>query len=312
MSFAVMLCLVLVATFGLTSLLLSIIVAVAWHGGLARSHSTSGELLALRLLPAGGAILLALTVVLPAFLIYEPTHQREAGGPLLIALTMFALLTVGVGIWRAWCACMATGAFFRDYGPADDRFVIAGQHVDIVDVPKPIVAVVGGWRPRIVMSKRVVAACSNEELRQVIAHEAAHVSGRDNLKLLLLVLGPDALGWLPAGVALAARWRAAAERDADERATGSDRHKRLALASALIKVARLSSATQRPLAGLSMQIAVDDVEGRVRGLLAPARTASRTRRLWGLAVCVLVVPVICAPLHEVVHQFIEALVAFGC
>jgi beta-lactamase regulating signal transducer with metallopeptidase domain len=162
------------------------------------------------------------------------------------------------------------------------------------------------------MSKRVVAACSNEELRQVIAHEAAHVSGRDNLKLLLLVLGPDALGWLPAGVALAARWRAAAERDADERATGSDRHKRLALASALIKVARLSSATQRPLAGLSMQIAVDDVEGRVRGLLAPARTASRTRRLWGLAVCVLVVPVICAPLHEVVHQFIEALVAFGC
>jgi BlaR1 peptidase M56 len=310
MSFAVTLGAVLAAAFGLTSLVLSMLVALAWRGGLARSRATSGELLVLRLLPAGGAALLAVTVVLPAFLIYEPAHQREQGGALLIALAMFALLTVVVGMWRAGCACMAAWALMRKCDPVQCRCVIAGQHVDIVDVPEPFVAVIGGWRPRIVASRRVLSACSNEEFSQVIAHEAAHVSARDNLKLLLLVFGPDALAWLPSGATLAAQWRAAVERDADERATGPDPHKRLALASALIKVARLSSDAQRPLPALSMPIAVDDVGGRVRGLLAPPPVA-RTNRIWSLAVGMLLVPVIGVPLYGLVHRLIEALVAFG-
>jgi BlaR1 peptidase M56 len=311
MNFAITLCLVLGAAFGVSSLILSIVVALAWRGGLARSRATSGELLVLRLLPAGGAALLALTVVLPAFLIYEPAHQREEGGPLLIALAVCALLTVGAGMWRAWRACMAARALRRECGPAHCRSVIAGQHVDIVDVPEPFVAVIGAWRPRIVASQRVVSACSNEELSRVIAHEAAHVFARDNLKLLLLVFGPDALAWLPTGATLAARWRAAAEREADERATGSDPHQRLALASALLKVARLASGAQRPLPTFSMPIAADDVAGRVRGLLAPPPPAARTNRIWALVAGVLIVPVIGIPLYALVHQFIEALVAFG-
>jgi BlaR1 peptidase M56 len=311
MNFAVTLCLVLGAAFGVSSLMLSIVVALAWRGGLARSRATSGELLVLRLLPAGGAALLTLTVVLPAFLMYEPAHQREEGGPLLIALAVCALLTVGAGMWRAWRACMAARALKRECGPAHCRSVIAGQHVDIVDVPEPFVAVIGAWRTRIVASQRVVSACSNEELSRVIAHEAAHVFARDNLKLLLLVFGPDALAWLPTGATLAARWRAAAEREADERATGSDPHQRLALASALLKVARLASGAQRPLPTFSMPIAADDVAGRVRGLLAPPSPAARTNRVWGLVAAVLIVPVIGIPLYGLIHRFIEALVAFG-
>jgi hypothetical protein len=60
-----------------------------------------------------------------------------------------------------------------------------------------------------------------------------------------------------------------------------------------------------------MPIAADDVEGRVRGLLAPSRPAHGMTRIWGLAVCSLLVPAISVPLYGVIHQFIEILVAFG-
>jgi hypothetical protein len=310
-TFYVTLGLVLASVYGLASLLLSVVIALAWRAGLARRRSCANELLALRLLPSGGAAVLCLTVVLPAFLIFEPAHELEEGGPLLVALAVFAMLTVGVGLRRAWRASIATRALFRDCGPPHGRSVGAGQRVDILDVPEPIVAVIGGWRPRIVASKRVRSACSNEEFGQVIAHELAHVSARDNLKLLLLVFGPDPLAWLATGAALAARWRVAAEHEADDRATGSDRRRRLALASALIKVARLSTTAVQPLPSLSMPIAADDVDGRVRGLLAPMRTDRRSSPIRSLVLCSLLVPAVGMPLYGVVHQFIEALVAFG-
>jgi Zn-dependent protease with chaperone function len=310
-TYSVTLCLVLAAVYGLFSVLLSVLVAVAWHVTIERTQPSANELLALRLLPAGGATLLALTVVLPAFLVSEPTHELEKGGPLLLALTLFALLTVGGGLRRAWSASMAARALLIGWSPTVDRSVIAGHPVNVVDVPEPIVAVVGGWRPRVIASRRVLSVCNSEELSQVIAHELAHVSARDNLKLLLLILGPDLLAWLPTGAALEVRWRATAEREADERAAGPDRRKRVALASALIKVARLSTIAAPPLSALSMPIAADDVEGRVRVLLAPSRPAHRMGRIWGLAVSCLLVPAISVPLYGLIHQFIEILVAFG-
>ena len=311
MTFTVTLFLVLAAVYGLVSALLCVLVAAAWRTIHDRVRLSANELLALRLLPAGGATLVVLTVVLPAFLAYEPTQEVERGGPLLATLAVFGLLTVGVGFRRARRAWRAARALLLRCGPENTQCLMAGQTVEIVDLPEPIVAVVGGLRPRIIASKRVLSACSDDELSQIIAHEVAHVASRDNLKLLLLVLGPDPLAWLPAGPALEARWREAVEREADERAAGTDRHRRLALASALIKVARLSSAMASPLPALSLPVAVDDVQGRVRGLLAPSPPNPPRKRIWSLAVCSVVVPVLGFPLYGVVHQFIEALVAFG-
>jgi Zn-dependent protease with chaperone function len=310
-SFAVMLCLVPVGLYGLMSLLLSILVAVTWSAGLDRMCSRSEDFLVLRLLPSSGAALLTLTVVLPAFLIYEPAHELEEIGPWLEAFVLLALITVGAGIVRGWRARGAARALLRTWPPADSWSVAEGQTVDLVNIPEPIVAVVGGWRPRIIAAKHVFDACTQEEFRQVMAHEAAHVSTQDNLKLLLLVASPDALAWLPCGAALAARWRAAAEIEADERATGSDPRKRVALASALIKVARLSTGADRAVPALSMPIALDDVEGRVRRLLSPAPNTSRIINIKGLMACATLVPVIAVPLYGFVHQFIEALVSFG-
>ena len=311
MSFAGTLCLVLLAAYGLASLLLSIAVAGLYGAWPVRTRATSGGLLALRLLPSAGALFLTLAVVLPAFLSHEPNRAAEPVGPLLVGLAVFALLVIGDGMLRGWRAWVAAAALLRTCGPANRRCVMAGLNVDIVDLPQPMVAVIGAWRPRIVAAKRVLAACSREEFRQVIGHEAAHIAAHDNLKLLLLLACPDALAWMPAGGALTARWRAAAELEADALATGPDRCKRVALASALIKVARLSAGAQREFAMLMMPVALDDVEGRVRRLLAPSAAATRTFRLRILISSALLVAVVMMPLYGFVQELVEALVAFG-
>ena len=78
MSSALTLGVVLLATFALASLLLAGLVATAWHAGLHRVRTASADLLALRMLPVAGGLLLALTAVLPAFLSYEPLRDHDA------------------------------------------------------------------------------------------------------------------------------------------------------------------------------------------------------------------------------------------
>ena len=143
----------------------------------------------------------------------------------------------------------------------------------------------------------------------MLAHEAAHMSARDNLKLLLLLTLPDALAWLRTGRALTERWRAAAELEADERASGADPRKRLALASALIKVARLSLASGRQRRAVSAT--ASGLEHRVRRLLAPSAAITRSFPGRRLLTCALLLPLLAVPLYAFVHRLIEALVAFG-
>lgn len=307
---ALTLCLVLLAAFALTTLLLSGLVALSWRAGLDRKLATPSDLLTLRLLPVTGAALIVLGVVLPAFLRYEPPERHEAVGPLILSLALFSLLTLGHGIWRGWRACAAARELRQSCGPVKAWMLADGQVVQVVDVAEPIVAVIGGWRSHIIAAERVVSACSPEELQQVLAHEAAHVAAGDNLKQLLLVASPDALAWTSLGATLAQRWRIAAEYQADDRAVGNDARRRVALAAALVKVARLLGSAGPSLPALSLSVACDDVEGRVRRLLAPPDSLPR-RILRYAGVCALLTPLIALPLHAWVHELIEALVRLG-
>jgi hypothetical protein len=304
------LCLVLLAAYGLLNLLLSILVVCLWTAWLEPKPLTSRGLFALRLFPSLGASFLTLFVILPAFLMQEPNRSAEPVGPLLILMVAYALVATGAGCsrgWRAWCA---TAELLRDCGPRSARFSIAGRDVEIIDIPGIMVAVVGAWRPRIVAATCVLDACTCEELREVIGHEAAHISTHDNLKLLLLVSSPDMLALMPAGEELIARWRTAAEFEADAVATAQDPLKRVTLAAALIKVARISCAKRLP-DELSMPILVDDVDGRVRRLLAPLPAAHSLPPAKKLAALALLIPPLAVPLHGLIQDFIELLVAFG-
>ena len=296
MSSALLLSLVLLAAFGLGTLLLSALVALAWRAGLARTRATAADLLAVRLLPPAGALLIALTVVLPAFLSFEPRREDEGAGPVLILLAALAIAALAGGLVRGWRAVRASRALLERCRAEPER---------------PLVALIGAWRPRIVATESVRAACSRAEFQAVLAHEAAHRAARDNLKLLLLIAAPDALALTPLAAALTERWRSAAEYAADQRATGGNRARRLALASALIKVARLVRSRGTPPAALEMPVAVDDVPGRVRALLAPPARPVRARILAALAGGLALVPLLALPRYAQLHELIEQLVGLG-
>lgn len=294
--------LVLLAAYGLFNLLLSAAVVLAWRAGLRRHMPDADGALGVRLLPAMGSATLVLTVVLPAFLLYEPRHAHDQPGPLLVFSALFALLVLGDGVRRGLRAWRATRPLARAAGNSE---------VSVIDVKAPLVGVVGGWRQRIVAAQSVAAACDHEEFRQVLAHEAAHMDSRDNLKLLMLLTMPDALAWLPTGRALTEHWRAATELEADEHASGADPRKRVALASALIKVARLSLASGLPRRVPRRSGQLSGLEHRVRRLLAPSPAVRRSFPGRRLLTCALLVPLLAVPLYASVHRLIEALVTFG-
>ncbi len=311
MSFDVTFPLVLLAAYGLFNLLLSVAVVLAWRAGLRRHLKDPDAVLGIRLLPAMASAALVLTVILPAFLLYEPRHAHDQPGPLLVTCASFALLVMGDGVRRGVSAWRATRALVRRAQPHLTRAVDADAEVAVIEMKEPLVAVVGGLTQRIVAARSVASACDDEEFRQVLAHEAAHMDSRDNLKLLMLLTMPDALAWLPTGRALMEHWRAVAEVEADERASGADPRKRVALASALIKVARLSIASGRPRKAPRASTPVIGLEHRVRRLLAPAATRDRNFPARRVLTCALLVPLLAVPLYASVHRLIEALVAFG-
>ena len=136
MSSALILGIVMLATFGLAALLLAGLVAIAWRAGLNRVRAAAADLLAVRLLPVTGALLLALAVVLPAFLSHEPHRDRETPGPLLLMLAAFALLSLGHGIWRGWRAWRAARSLLLECGPAKRCVIENGCRVQVVDTAK--------------------------------------------------------------------------------------------------------------------------------------------------------------------------------
>ena len=312
MSFDTTFPLVLLAAYGLFNLLLSAAVVLAWRAGLRRHLTDAAAVLSVRLLPAAGAATLVLTVVLPAFLLYEPRHAHDQPGPLLVISALFTLLVLLGGVRRGWRAWWAARALVRSSQPQLTEPAGASSEVTVINIKEPLVGVVGGWKQRIVAARCVATACDHEEFRQVLAHEAAHMDSRDNLKLLTLLTMPDALAWLATGKALTEHWRAVTELEADERASGADPRKRVALASALIKVARLSIASGLPRRASRVSSHFSGLEHRVRRLLAPSSAAmQRSFPARRLLTCALLVPLLAVPLYASVHRLIEVLVAFG-
>jgi Zn-dependent protease with chaperone function len=199
-------------------------------------------LFALRLLPVALGAFVALGLCVPSFLIFEPESFDEPVriACLLPALAGFAIC--GQTMIRLVRACRRSFEFGRRYRDAGQEAMVAGQQVWIVESSAPCLALTGILHPRVVISRRLAEALSGEELTAVLSHEAAHRSSFDNLKRLCLILAP--------GPQLLERaWGSMAEYAADRAAVEGDSRLALALASALVKVARLGPhPTPSPLA----------------------------------------------------------------
>jgi BlaR1 peptidase M56 len=311
MSSAGIVALVAFAAYAIICGLLSIVVALWWRSSLHARSLTCDEWLSIRLTPAFAGATGVAAIVVPAFLRYEPAREMERPGFVLIALAMIGAAMIFDGARRAvrsyWltrhllarCACVATPS----------RAV--GMTIDIVDSVVPIVAVIGYWRPRMVAASRVVDACTTEELACIVAHEQAHLAARDNLKRLLIAASPDALSWLPLGHHLAGRWRAASEQAADELAAGSAPRARLALASAIIKIAKLAIGTSAAPPTVSTLIDPDSIETRIQRLLEPPADVKQSshRLVYALSLVALVLTASAG--YPAIYRCTEALVGLG-
>ncbi|MGE0040970.1 MAG: M48 family metalloprotease [Vicinamibacterales bacterium] len=275
---------------------------------------SAAAIFAARLLPAAAGLAMVLLAT-PAFVRYEPAGE-EAVGPLLAALAVGGALLVTSGLWRAARALTLTWRLDRSWR-AGARPVLLGMglRAEIVDVPYPLVAVIGVVRPRVLIAEAVAARCTEDELRRMAAHEHAHVRARDNLKRLLLECCPDVLRVTATGAAMVAAWDAAAEDAADDRATGSDPSARAALAAVLVKVARLATGAPAGTGFASTLVGIGNVERRVRRLLADGpRTAAACGPV-ALAATLGLTAAAWLAAHPAVargvHDGLEALVQFG-
>ncbi len=104
----------------------------------------------------------------------------------------------------------------------------------VVELAQPLAYCLPGLRPRVVLSRGVLALLRDDEVRAVLAHEAAHVDQRHDLVVLPFVALRATFPWLPAVRTAQGEVALLVEALADDRATR--RHRPEVLARALYKV----------------------------------------------------------------------------
>ncbi len=220
--------------------------AVSWFARRVRGagpRARAAALMAVRLMPSVLS-LAAATLVGAAFLVFEPRDRIETTGVLLQSLAGVAVALIAAAGLRWLVVLHATRRlarrFLADAEPATFHGLRAPAFV--ISSPFPIVGVVGLFRPRLIVARSVIDACTPEEMRVILAHEQGHIDRRDNLRRALLMASPDVLGWLPVSQRLQTAWHASTEEAADDLAGRSATGGRLHLAQALLKVARLAPA----------------------------------------------------------------------
>ena len=268
-------------------------------------------LLWLRLAPSAAAALFVLAVFLPAHASLEVAGTEEQFGFALLALAAIAVAMLGASAWRVGHAVRVCRQLRASFASASER--IGDQHV--VTIPGlPGVSLAGLFRTTILVGSVVREALTSEELAVAIAHETAHLRAQDNLKRLAMVAAPDFFRLTPTAGRLEQQWRDAVECAADSNAVAGDEARAITLASALVKVARLSETRTR---GLTSPVWSTFYEGallefRVRRLVAGVQQGSGVPMPTPLSASMILFAAIAAAwaggLPVALHQFSELLI----
>jgi Zn-dependent protease with chaperone function len=240
----------------LTANALAAVAAVAlWRAWLERrTHAWSAAaraqlLFALRVAPCALALAFVCALVVPAYLRFEPEATGEGVSFKLAALAALSIAGLALAAWRGLRAWLATRRLVTDWLRHAEACELPGIHLPTYRVAHrfPVVAVVGTLRPRLFIARQLFDALDAGELSAALAHEYGHLAARDNLKRALLRACRDALTIMPAGRTLDRAWAESAEAAADEYAArAGDADSALALASALVKIARRVPQGARP------------------------------------------------------------------
>jgi len=234
-------------------------------------------LLALRLFPAAFALFVVAGLCTPSYLYLEPKGAPEEMGPACLAAALMGLALWGQSLARATRAVARSLRHLRQCREQSREMRLPGERKAawVMEGSAPCVMLAGVLRPRIVISRGVVAALSTEQLSAVVRHERAHGASRDNLKRLLLLLAPGILPFASGFRGLERAWAKISEWAADDRASAGKTRRALSLAAALVRVARLGSAVTAPVLATSLLAGGADLSERVDRLLRPVRRTAR-------------------------------------
>jgi Zn-dependent protease with chaperone function len=309
MSFAWRLVVVSLAAFAVTGLIASVVVAVlSVRGQSLPARLRSRRLARLRLLPAVSGVMAGLTAM-TAFLVFESRKPRESVSDIIIGFAVFGAMLMVASVWRAWRLGVATRRITASLTADAEPIALDGIDAPALAVVTtfPIVAVVGLFKPTLIIARSVLSACSADELRAVLAHEQGHMNRHDNLSRLAMTAAPDVLAWLPISARIFAAWCEASEEAADDESARGQAEDRMHLASALIKVARLAAAAPPPpVVPAAALYTGHHLDTRVRRLLRPP-TAVVPSRIDALALGALVamLAIVIATQMPAVHEIIE-------
>jgi hypothetical protein len=284
------------AVFFLAQIAVAAVVAAFAGRALARAERMPARagarlLLGLRLLPAAAAVFIVAALCAPSYLWLEPDASAEQVGWVCVAAAILGAGVCAAGLLRAGRAAVRSSRYLRTCQSA-------------VESDAPVLMLAGVLRPRLVVSRGIRQALSTEQFEAALRHERAHGISRDNLKRLLMLLAPE-FGGLRR---LEEGWSRMAEWAADDWAVEGSAERGLALASALLAVARMGR--PRPIMPLATPLLADGdgLAERVERLLAgpatcePKRTAVAAIALVGTGVALLIPFVL-----PTVHSALEAL-----
>ena len=273
MAYLQLIILVPLATFAAVSTAAALCLALAWSTRgdpltPVRARARAKRLLLWRLSPVVLGLLAAAVAVL-AFLQHEPRATVETPGPVVLAAACVTVALTLLAGWRVMHRCRITTRFLESVECTATRVTLRGFPLAAwqVDTDFPLVAVVGIWRPRLLIARRVLERIPPDELDVVLGHELAHAQQRDNIPRLFIAGLPDVIGLADRWLDIERAWEMAAEDAADDLAAGDDVHARTCLASALVRVAKMARSPGVPAVPLLAFHRGDSIERRVRRLL---------------------------------------------
>ena len=222
--------------------------------------------------------------LIPAYLLHEPYGTQEVVSGKLATLAVLSAIGVVLAVSRGVRSWLATRRLLKAWLSAATPMTLSGVPIRTFKLRHefPVLAVVGTLRPRLFIAEQLLTTLTSDELHAAIAHEAGHLSARDNLKRSLLRACGDALLLIPCGRSLDRAWADTSESAADEYAAQSSSSTAVNLAAALVKVARMVPKGSRaavPVAAFLVGNEEDrGIKARVRRLLEIASNQERSDR----------------------------------
>lgn len=273
---------------------------------------------ALRILPGALAAAFVAAIFIPSYLKFEPRELVEGFDVTLTSLAAIALGLIAAGLVRGgaawWRAARRAGVWMRTARPLALGGAIPAYRIE---ADAPIMALAGILSPRLLVTGGLIDALTPEEFAAAVAHELGHWSAWDNLKRLTMAAAPDVPGWARTARVFERGWASAAEHRADRRASAVGTTTRFALASALVKVARLMPAAPPIAEPISTLVGGGEIASRVEQLIeidpsrearVPAGRLALAARLSAVAAGAAILAVAYAPLVAQVHRVTEIVI----